>query len=81
MRHVKIKTKTYKDNTGKSIDLPTLLVEYNGKVQVLEQLLKYQLKYHIKSRSWHNKLIQVVELLLDYLYGSKSRYCFSILLP
>ena len=42
MRHVKIKTKTYKDNTGKSIDLPTLLVEYNGKVQVLEQLLKYK---------------------------------------
>lgn len=71
MRYVQITTKTYRDNSAKSIDLPTLLIEYNGEVQVLEQLHKYQLKYHTKSRSWHNKLVQAVGLLFKY---SRNRF-------
>ena len=50
------------------------MVEYNGKVQVLEQLLKYQLKYGMKSRCWYNKLIQAVGLLLDYMEVNQSYY-------
>ncbi|UYZ39082.1 gamma-mobile-trio protein GmtX (plasmid) [Clostridium beijerinckii] len=30
MRYVQVSSKTYRDNTGRSIDFPTLLVEYNG---------------------------------------------------
>ena len=41
MRHVQIATKTYRDNSARSIDLPTILIEYNNDTQVLEQLHKY----------------------------------------
>lgn len=30
MRHVQVSSKTYRDNTGRSIDFPTIFVEYNG---------------------------------------------------
>jgi hypothetical protein len=75
MKHVRITTKTYQNNSSKSINLPTLLIEHNGEVKILEQLHKYQLKYHRKSRSWHNKLIQVVGLLLDYIDANQDNYC------
>lgn len=39
INHVKVNSKSYRDNTGISIDLPTILVEYNGKVQVLNNYL------------------------------------------
>ena len=74
INHIKVNSKIYRDNTGISIDLPTILVEYNGKVQVLEQLLEYQLKYRTKSMSWHNKLVQVVRLLLDYMNANQDNY-------
>jgi len=48
MRHVQITTKTYRDNSAKSIDLPTILIEHDGDTQVLEQLHKYQSKNHTK---------------------------------
>ena len=74
INHIKVNSKIYRDNTGISIDLPTILVEYNGKVQVLEQLLEYQLKYRTKSMYWHNKLVQVVRLLLDYMNANQDNY-------
>ena len=74
MKHVKITTKTYRDNSAKSIDLPTLLIEYEGETKVLEQLHEYQLKYRNKSRSWHNKLVQAVGLLLDYMGANPGNY-------
>ena len=74
INHVKVNSKIYRDNTGISIDLPTILVEYNGKVQVLEQLLEYQLKYSTKSMSWHNKVVQVIRLLLDYMNANQDNY-------
>lgn len=74
MKHVKVATKTYRDNSAKSIDLPTLLIEHDGEVKLLEQLHEYQLKYRNKSRSWHNKLVQAVGLLLDYMEANHDNY-------
>ncbi len=74
MKHVKVKSETYRDNSARSINLPTLLIESNGEVQVLEQLHEYQLKYTSKSRSWHNKLVQAVGLLLDYMEANQDNY-------
>ena len=34
MSHVQITTKTYENNSAKSFDLPTILIEYNGEVHV-----------------------------------------------
>ena len=31
INHVKVNSRIYRDNTGTSIDLPTILVEQNGK--------------------------------------------------
>lgn len=74
MRHVQIATKTYRDNSARSIDLPTILIEHNSDTHVLEQLYKYQLKNKIKSRTWHNKLVQAVGLLLDYIESNQENY-------
>lgn len=74
MRHVKVASKTYRDNTGKSIDFPTLLVEYNGETILFEQLHRYQIKYRSKSRTWHKKLVQAVGLLLDYMEANQNSY-------
>lgn len=60
MVYVQVSSKTYRDNTGRSINFPTLLVEYNGKTMFFEQLHSYQIKNHSKSRSWHKKLVQAV---------------------
>jgi len=74
MRYVQISSKTYRDNTGRSIDFPTLLVEYNGETMLFEQLHRYQIKNHSKSRSWHKKLVQAVGLLLDYMEANQNYY-------
>lgn len=74
MRHVQIETKTYIDNSVRSIDLPTIIVEQNGNTQLLEQLHKYQLENYTKSRSWHIKLVQAVGLLLDYIESNQDNY-------
>ena len=78
MNHAKIKTKIYMDNSGRSIDLPALLLVHEGEAKVFEQLLKYQLKNRNKSRSWHNKLIQVVKLLLDYMNANYDNYISAV---
>ncbi|HYE68267.1 MAG TPA: gamma-mobile-trio recombinase GmtY [Anaerovoracaceae bacterium] len=74
MRYVQVSTKAYRDNSGRSVDLPTILIEYNGETQILEQLHRYQLKNRIKSRTWHIKLVQAVGLLLDYIEVNQKCY-------
>ena len=74
MRYAQISSKTYEDNTGRSIDLPTLLIEQNGETMIFEQLHRYQLKYSEKSKSWHKKLVQAVGLLLDYMEANQDYY-------
>lgn len=74
MNHVKVTSKTYRDNSAKSINLPTILLEDNGVAQVFEQLHRYQLKYSQKSKSWHDKLVQAVGLLLDYMDANSNNY-------
>lgn len=74
MRHVQVTTKTYRDNTGRSIDLPTLLIEHNGDTMLLEQLYRYQIKNYGKGRSWHKKLVQATGLLLDYMEANQKYY-------
>lgn len=74
MRYVRMLTKTYKDNTGRSIDLYSLLVEHNGETSLLHPLHEYQLKNHVMSKSWHNKLIQAVELMLDYMDANQHYF-------
>lgn len=78
MTHLKIKAEIKRDNTGNTIHLPTLLIERDGKFQVFEQLLNYQIKYSIRSLTWHNKLIQVVGLLLDYMEVNQNNYTSPI---
>ena len=74
MRHIQVSSKTYQDNTGRSIDLPTLLIEQNGESMIFEQLHRYQLKHSEKSKSWHKKLVQAVGLLLDYMEANQDFY-------
>lgn len=74
MRHVKVISKTIRDNTGMSIEIPTLLIEQNGEVVPLWQLHEYLIKNHSKSRSWRNKLIQAVGLLLDYTDANHNNF-------
>ena len=78
MTHLKIKAEIKRDNTGNTIHLPTLLIERDGKFQVFEQLLDYQIKYSVRSITWHNKLIQVVGLLLDYMEANQNNYTSPI---
>ena len=78
MMHLKIKAEIKRDNTGNTIHLPTLLIEHDGKFQVFEQLLNYQIKYSARSLTWHNKLIQVVGLLLDYMEANQNNYTSPI---
>lgn len=75
MKHVKVLTKIFRDNTGKGIELYSILIEHNGETSILYPLHEYQLKNHMMSRSWHNKLIQAVELMLDYIDANQN--CFS----
>ena len=74
MNYVKIYTKTYRDNSARYIELPSLLIEQDGETKVFEQLLKYQIKYSHKSKTWHNKLIQSVSLLFDYMNANPNNY-------
>ena len=55
MNYVKVYTKTYRDNSARYIELPSLLIEQDGETQIFEQLLRYQIKYSHKSRTWHKK--------------------------
>lgn len=75
MNYVKIYTKTYRDNSARYIELPSLLIEQDGETKVFEQLLKYQIKYSHKSKTWHNKLIQSVSLLFDYMNANPKPCC------
>ncbi len=74
MIHLKIKAEIKRDNTSNTILLPTLLIEHNNKLQIFKQLLDYQIIYSVRSISWHNKLIQAVELLLDYMEANQNNY-------
>lgn len=74
MKHVRVNAKTFRDNSGKYINLPTILIERNDEVQVFKQLHEYQIKYYFKSSSWHEKLIQATGLLLDYMEANQNNY-------
>ncbi len=74
MKHVKVYTKIYRDNTARCIELPSLLVEQKGETTILKPLLEYQIKYQDKSKTWHSKLIQAVGLLLDYMDANAGNY-------
>lgn len=71
MRHVLISTKTFRDNSAKSINLQTLLIDNNGVSGILEPLFRYQLKNKHKSKTWHSKLLQAMGLLLDYMEANQ----------
>jgi site-specific recombinase XerD len=55
--------------------MPILLIERDGLIEPLAPLVKYMLKYRLKSHSWQDKLIQAVELLLDYMEANYN--CFD----
>ena len=74
MRHVRVSSKTYRDNTGRSIGFPTLLIEYDGTTMLLEQLYIYQIKKRSKRGYWYKKLVQAVGLMLDYMDANKECY-------
>jgi len=58
------------DNTGSCLELPILLTE-TGPV---EPLLRYQLLFYQKSRSWHLKLCQAVRLLWEYAEANSGLF-------
>lgn len=74
MRYVQVSSKTYIDNTSRSIEFPTLLIENSGKTMIFEQLHRYQIKHRTKSRTWHKKLVQAVGLLFDYMEANQEYY-------
>lgn len=73
MRHVKVLSKTIRDNTGLINKLPVLLVEQGGEVTPLWSLHEYFVKNKVNSNSRRIKLIQIVGLLLDYM-DSNANY-------
>ncbi len=75
MKHVKVVSTTIRDNTGLSIEIPTILVEQNGKITPLWSLHEYLVKNQLMSNTWQNKIIQAVGLLLDYIDANGN--CFS----
>lgn len=52
------------DNTGNVLDLPVIVTEEG----LLGSYLRYMVIYRNKSRSWQNKSVQAIQLLLDYVY-------------
>ncbi len=74
MIHVKILSKTIRDNTGMNIEIPVLLIEQNDRITPLWLLHEYLIKNQVMSNTWHSKLIQVVGLLLDYIDANHN--CF-----
>lgn len=74
MRHVKVSVKVFRDDSSTSINLPSILIEYNGITQILTPLINYQIKMRDRSSAWHNKLVQVVGMLLDYMDAYSSTY-------
>ncbi len=75
MQHVKVTTRIVQDNTGIRTEMPILLIERDGLIEPLAPLVNYMLKYRLKSHSWQDKLIQAVELLLDYMGANHN--CFD----
>ena len=63
------------DNTGTSIETPTLLVEQNGEIIPLWSLHRYLVKHHNMGPTNKDKLIQAVGLLLDYMEANWN--CFA----
>lgn len=74
MNYVKVYTKTYRDNSARYIELPSLLIEQNGEKNIFEPLLKYQITNNHKSKTWHDKLLQAVGLLFDYMNANINNY-------
>ena len=74
MKYTKVKSKTIQDNTGIVIELPVLLIEKDGHVNPLLPLHRYCMKYKIRSCSWHDNLIYVVTLLLDYIEANHDSF-------
>lgn len=74
MNHVKVNSKTIRDNTGASLIMPILLIEQDEKIIPLWLLHEYLLKNQLKSITWQNKLIQAVGLLLDYIDSNAEYY-------
>ena len=74
MRHVKVISKTIRDNTGMILEIATILIEQNGEPTPLWQLHEYLIKNQAMSKSWRNKLIQAVGLLLDYTDANHNSF-------
>lgn len=75
MGHVKVVSKTIRDNTGLINKLPVLLVEQRGVITPLWSLHEYFISNKVRSDSRRIKLIQIVGLLLDYMDANAN--CFS----
>lgn len=52
MNYVKVYTKTYRDNSARYIELPSLLIEQDGETQIFEQLLRE--RYKQKEENTHS---------------------------
>lgn len=74
MKHVKITTKTIQDNTGMSIEIPSILLEQNGEMSPLWSLHEYLIENQTMSSSWYDKRIQAVSMMLDYMDANHD--CF-----
>ena len=75
MNHARVNAKVIGDSTGIQVQIPVILVEKDGQCLPLEPLVDYLLKMSGgKSRTWMNKLCQVVEMLLDYMDANHGQF-------
>jgi hypothetical protein len=76
MNHVRVTASVITDNTGKTFNIPVLLLEHEGRCSVLEPLVDYLIANSgAKSVTWMIKLCQIVAMLLDYMDTNHS--CFE----
>lgn len=75
LSHTRVLAKVKLDGTGRAVLLPTILFLNEGKVSVLEPLLRYFIFIGgTRSRSWMNKLCEIVSKLLDYIAANFERH-------
>ena len=74
MNYIIVSTKVYRDNSMRTFETKTIFIEDGDDVRPFTTLLRYQTRYSEKSKAWHNKLIQAVSLLLDYINCNYNCY-------
>jgi len=75
MSHVRVWASIKADNTGRTRQLPVILISVDGKLKVLEPELRYlNTMANSRSHSWMIKLCQIIGLLIDFIDANHGIY-------